>query len=252
MVDISQIPAQQQQDIAATLGIKNMSDVQAAMARLAQNPRLLNQVMLQLGIIVPDDAPIQGEAAPTAGDDGVASEDAWQDEAADQVVDDGESATDYQPPLDDEAEDDVEPSVSSSAANKIDAEAAEADAEYADEGDTTPEPEDSVPAEVTPTPAAQAQSMPRTRGNVTPMDDIISAAMMEQATGNPNAPVPGASRLPPTPPAAGVTPALRGAPSPTSQQMIAQIYRQIAAQQAGQAPRRGSTRVAAVELPPRR
>jgi hypothetical protein len=252
-MDISQIPVEQQQAIAAQLGIKNMADVQAAMAQLSQNPEQLAAVMKQLGISVPVED-INDEDADTPEEEAAETptEDAWEDEAADQVVDDGESATDYQPPLDDEAEDDVEPSVSSSAANKLDAEAAEADAEYADEGDTTPEPEDSVPAEVTPTPAAQAQSMPRTRGNVTPMDDIISAAMMEQATGNPNAPVPGASRLPPTTPAAGVTPALRGAPSPTSQQMIAQIYRQIAAQQAGQAPRRGSTRVAAVELPPRR
>jgi hypothetical protein len=67
-----------------------------------------------------------------------------------------------------------------------------------------------------------------TRGPASPMDDIVSAAMMQQMAGNPNAPVPTGPQMPR--PGMPRTPSAAASGDPRMRGLIANIYRSVAAQ----------------------
>lgn len=111
-------------------------------------------------------------------------------------------------------------------------------------GDEAESDATSPPADASASPAPMSEGddevaegeapMPKRGGGSNPMDELISAQMMQRAAGNPNATVPraGGGKNPRMP--------LKGAPSGGAggqQQMIAELYRQMAARQQQQ-PRR--------------
>lgn len=243
-VDMSQIPPQTQQALAASQGVTDPSQMEAILAQLAQDPEALAAAMQQLGINVTADQLHQ------------IAED-WVDQAADNASGTNPDAAEQQSTQaeGDDAESDAPQQQSSSAP-------AAADDGEADEG-VPPGGADSGGIDDA---AMEARAMAqRQAGGAAPpmagrggavgraagaagsrgsMDDLISAAMMQQsAAGDPNAAVPDAAGMTNVPGAAKFSSMQRpklphstssvASSDPRMKQMIANIYRSVAAQSAG-------------------
>ena len=187
----------------------------AIMQQIAQEPALLAELLKHIGVDKSDIMEVSQ----------------WMDDSADKAS--GSAASEPQPTA---AGDDVESDVASPPADTSASPAPMTEGgedetiadDEAAEGDTAGVPSaDDVAMGSDP---AMARMNP---GAPSPMDELISAQMMQRAAGDPNASVPrvgGKGKNPRMP--------MRGAPQGggNQQQMIAELYRQMAARQ--QQPRR--------------
>jgi len=166
---------------------------------VGQNPELLAEVMKHAGLDVDAQELIDMTTS-------------WPDEAAQASLPPNDEATAEAPPTADDEMEQME--------------------DEAGEPPDTPDPVDEHEAETqeasTPVPSGGSNSMPRSNN---PIDDLISAQMMQSAVGNPNAPVPSGMQAGrqqrPAIPASRQGPPASGGPN-ERQQMIADIFRKKA------------------------
>ena len=230
-VDTGQIPVQALQALQQS-GVQG-GDITQILAQLAEmSPDEVSEALAQLGVNI-DPATLQQAAEQ------------WVDNAADSAS--GSPTDDTETPTEDAGEADRTRGIDPADQEEMD----EGEPAPASPGEEEAEGEDaSIPAGARPTgyqgsgavlrataaaPAAGGAAMPRGVGAGPPgvpggtMDDLVSAAMMQQATGNPNAAVPvGGGGNVPMPRAASAIPNPRpsGAPNnPRMAAMIADLYR---------------------------
>jgi len=185
------------QSIAQQLGL----DPDALMQQAQQNPEVVQQIA-------------QMVANSTAGGEGAANTEGAVPEAAEEEAE----ATTPPPAEEEAAEGEAAPQQPQSAAPTA----------TADEGEDGGDLPQNAQLAAGRTPPMPPRGMPPGGGGQ--MDELISAAMMQQAGGNPNMPVPNASmgRMPR--PAMPSSSAGAASTDPAAKGMIANIYRQIAAQ----------------------
>ena len=234
-VDTTQIPPQALQALQQS-GVQG-GDITQILAQLAEmSPDEVSQALAQLGVNI-DPQTLQQAAEQ------------WVDQAADSAS--GSSTDDTETPTEDAGEADRTRGIDPADQEEMD----EGEPAPASPGEEEAEGEDaSIPAGARPTgyqgggavprataamPAAGGAAMPRSQvtgppipsgGAVGTMDDLVSAAMMQRATGNPNAAVPsvGGTGNVGMPRAASAIPNPRpsGAPNnPRMAAMIADLYR---------------------------
>jgi len=179
-------------------------EMDALFAQINQNPQMLQ--------VVGQNPDLLAEVMKHAGLDTSAQElidmtSEWPDEAADAAIQDGEEV------VGDEVAGD-------------EAEVAEVEQPDANAAPVPADAEDDASAEAgaeasTPIPPSGNSAMPRSNN---PIDDLISAQMMQRAVGNPNAPVPTGAQV-----GRQQRPAIPQSRQPKSsnpqQQMIAEIFR---------------------------
>lgn len=218
-VDMSRIPVETQQAVAAQQGATNQSDMTTILATLAQDPQALAAAMQQLGLDV------TAEQLQEVAED-------WVERSADDLVgdeeaeDSGSAESEPQPAA---AGDDVESDAEGPPADTASASPAPTDAEMTD-ADAMAAEASAAGVPSMPNPAMGSNSAMARMNN--PIDDIISAQMMQSAVGNPNAPVPQGMQVGrqqrPGIPASRMPPSAGGN---KQQQMIAEIFRQRAGKQ---------------------
>jgi hypothetical protein len=218
-VSLADLPQATQQQIAQQMGATTPDEIAEVLQQLQDDPDKLALIMKQLGIdesgwIDKAADAASGSSPSTPTDDAAASEGAVDDIApSTNDVDDVDEASEQVPTL--------YPNVAS------------AGLRYNEMA-----PDDSgvggAPPDIGP-PSSGGDPMASMKQP--PADDIISADMMEQTTGNPNTKVPQARNMGKMQkPAVPMSKPGAGGGATDNRAMITQIYRQLAAKQGGKPP----------------
>lgn len=217
MTDLASLPPATQQQIAQQLGATTPDEIAEVLQELASDPDKLDAVLKQLG--VDESGWIEQAASDASGPPSttdttdVASDGVVEQAAPSTAIDEGETV--------DEAVDEAEQTQS------LYPQATAAGNRYNQPiNDAT---DDLRPPDI----GGNDMAAMKRQSNIPPADDIISADMMEQTTGNPNAKVPQARNMGKMQRPAVPTSKSGGG---DNREMITQIYRELASKQGAKAP----------------